>query len=80
VRIFRVDHPHTKPFPFWNGWPARFKREHPEVILLAEAFTGEVMYRLAKVAYSQSYTYFAWRNTSWELTQYFTEPEVCAHA
>jgi starch synthase (maltosyl-transferring) len=74
VRILRVDNPHTKPFVFWEWLIGEVKREHPEVILLSEAFTRpKVMYRLAKLGFSQSYTYFAWRNTSWELTQYFTE-------
>ena len=74
VKILRVDNPHTKPFPFWEWLSAEIKRENPEVILLSEAFTRpKVMYRLGKVGFSQSYTYFAWRNTSWELTQYFTE-------
>jgi starch synthase (maltosyl-transferring) len=74
VKILRVDNPHTKPFPFWEWLTTQIKRENPEVILLSEAFTRpKVMYRLGKVGFSQSYTYFAWRNTSWELTQYFTE-------
>ncbi|MBW1992570.1 MAG: alpha-1,4-glucan--maltose-1-phosphate maltosyltransferase [Deltaproteobacteria bacterium] len=74
VHIFRVDNPHTKPFPFWEWLITEIKREHPQVIFLAEAFTRpKVMYRLAKLGFSQSYTYFAWRNTKWELTQYFTE-------
>ncbi len=74
VRIFRVDNPHTKPFGFWDWLIAGVKRGHPEVIFLSEAFTRpRVMYRLAKGGFSQSYTYFAWRNTKWELTQYFTE-------
>jgi starch synthase (maltosyl-transferring) len=74
VRIFRVDNPHTKPFPFWEWMIGEVKRDHPDVIFLAEAFTRpKVMYRLAKVGFSQSYTYFAWRNTTWELSQYFTE-------
>jgi starch synthase (maltosyl-transferring) len=74
VSIFRVDNPHTKPFPFWEWLIGEVKRDHPEVIFLAEAFTRpKVMYRLAKAGFTQSYTYFAWRNTSWELTQYFTE-------
>ena len=74
VKIFRVDNPHTKPFGFWEWFIGELKRDHPEVILLSEAFTRpKVMYRLAKVGFSQSYTYFAWRNTSWELSQYFTE-------
>jgi starch synthase (maltosyl-transferring) len=74
VSIFRVDNPHTKPFAFWEWLIGEVKRDHPEVIFLAEAFTRpKVMYRLAKAGFSQSYTYFAWRNTTWELTQYFTE-------
>ncbi len=74
VRIFRVDNPHTKPFGFWEELIAKIKKEHPEVIFLSEAFTRpKVMYRLAKLGFTQSYTYFAWRNTKDELTQYFTE-------
>jgi starch synthase (maltosyl-transferring) len=74
VRIFRVDNPHTKPFAFWEWLIADVKRDYPEVIFLSEAFTRpKVMYRLAKLGFTQSYTYFAWKNSSWELTQYFTE-------
>jgi starch synthase (maltosyl-transferring) len=74
VKIFRVDNPHTKPFPFWEWLIGEVKRNHREVIFLAEAFTRpKVMYRLAKVGFSQSYTYFAWRNSAPELYQYFTE-------
>jgi starch synthase (maltosyl-transferring) len=74
VRIFRVDNPHTKPFAFWEWLIAEVKREHPEVLFLAEAFTRpKVMYELAKRGFTQSYTYFAWRNTRWDLTQYFAE-------
>ena len=74
VRIFRVDNPHTKPFPFWEWVIAEIKRDYPDALFLAEAFTRpKVMYRLAKLGFSQSYTYFAWRNTKPELTQYFTE-------
>ena len=74
VRIFRVDNPHTKPFPFWEWVIAELKQAHPETIFLAEAFTRpRVMHRLAKLGYTQSYTYFAWRNTKAELTDYFTE-------
>ena len=63
-RIFRVDNPHTKPFAFWEWVIGEVKREHPEVIFLAEAFTRpKVMYRLAKLGFTQSYTYFTWRNT-----------------
>ena len=74
VRIFRVDNPHTKPFHFWEWLIGEVRQDHPEVIFLAEAFTRpKVMYQLAKLGFTQSYTYFAWRNTKWELTQYFTE-------
>src|SRR3989440_614178 len=74
VRIFRVDNPHTKPFSFWEWLIGELKRSHPDSILLAEAFTRpKVMFRLAKIGFSQSYTYFAWRNTAYELYQYFTE-------
>ncbi|MGB6603060.1 MAG: alpha-1,4-glucan--maltose-1-phosphate maltosyltransferase [Steroidobacteraceae bacterium] len=74
VRIFRVDNPHTKPFAFWQWLIARVRRMHPEVIFLAEAFTRpDVMYRLAKAGFTQSYTYFTWRNTRQELISYFTE-------
>jgi len=74
VRIFRVDNPHTKPFAFWEWLIGEIKKDWPEVIFLAEAFTRpKVMHRLAKLGFSQSYTYFAWRNTKWELEQYFTE-------
>ncbi len=81
VAIFRVDNPHTKPFCFWEWLIAEVKSKHPEVIFLSEAFTRpKVMYRLAKLGFTQSYTYFAWRNTKPELEQYFTEltqTEVC---
>ena len=74
VRIFRVDNPHTKPFSFWEWVIGEIRRTHPEVIFLAEAFTRpKVMHRLAKLGFTQSYTYFAWRNTKRELTDYFTE-------
>ncbi len=74
VRIFRVDNPHTKPFELWEWLIAEIRRDHPETIFLAEAFTRpKVMYRLAKLGFSQSYTYFAWRNTKWELTEYLRE-------
>ena len=74
VRIFRVDNPHTKPFAFWEWLIAEVRREHPDVIFLAEAFTRpRVLEHLAKLGFSQSYTYFAWRNTPWELREYFTE-------
>jgi starch synthase (maltosyl-transferring) len=74
IRIFRVDNPHNKPFSFWEWLITDIKMSYPDVILLSEAFTRpKVMYQLAKLGFTQSYTYFAWRNTKWELTQYFTE-------
>jgi starch synthase (maltosyl-transferring) len=74
VRIFRVDNPHTKPFAFWEWLIAEVKRKFPDVLFLSEAFTRpNVMYELAKRGFTQSYTYFAWRNTHWDLTQYFRE-------
>ena len=74
VTIFRVDNPHTKAFAFWEWAITEIKRERPEVLFLAEAFTRpKVMHRLAKLGFSQSYTYFTWRNTRDELTSYFTE-------
>lgn len=74
VTVFRVDNPHTKPFPFWEWAIGEIKAVHPEVIFLAEAFTRpKIMHRLAKLGFTQSYTYFAWRNTKQELTEYFTE-------
>ena len=74
VDVFRVDNPHTKAFPFWEWALAELKREHPEALFLAEAFTRpKVMYRLAKVGFSQSYTYFTWRTHKQELTEYFQE-------
>jgi len=74
VRIFRVDNPHTKPFPFWEWLINEIKHDCPEAIFLAEAFTRpKVLYCLAKLGFTQSYNYFPWRNTRWELTQFFTE-------
>ncbi len=74
IRIFRVDNPHTKPFAFWEWLISEVKSEYPEAIFLAEAFTRPpVMSQLAKLGFTQSYTYFAWRNTKQELTEYFTE-------
>lgn len=76
IHIFRVDNPHTKPFDFWEWLIGEVKREHPEVIFLSEAFTRpKVMYQLAKLGFTQSYTYFAWKNSSWEIAEYFTELE-----
>jgi len=74
VKIFRVDNPHTKAFPFWEWAITEVQRVHPDVIFLAEAFTRpKVMHRLAKLGFSQSYTYYTWRNTKQELIAYFTE-------
>jgi starch synthase (maltosyl-transferring) len=74
VRIFRVDNPHTKPFAFWEWLIAEIHRHHPDVVFLAEAFTRPaVMQRLAKLGFSQSYTYFTWRTTKAELSEYLTE-------
>ena len=74
VRVFRVDNPHTKAIPFWEWVIAEVHRRHPEVIFLAEAFTRPaVMHRLAKVGFTQSYTYFTWRNSKVELADYLTE-------
>jgi starch synthase (maltosyl-transferring) len=74
VRIFRVDNPHTKAFAFWEWVIGEIKRSHPDVIFLAEAFTRpKVMHRLAKLGFTQSYTYFTWRTSKQQLTEYFTE-------
>ncbi len=74
IRIFRVDNPHTKPFDFWEWLIAGIKTKYPEVLFLSEAFTRpKVMYRLSKLGFTQSYTYFAWRNTKAELMEYFAE-------
>jgi starch synthase (maltosyl-transferring) len=74
VKIFRVDNPHTKAFAFWEWAIAELKQAHPDVIFLSEAFTRpKVMHRLAMLGFTQSYTYFTWRNTRQELTDYFTE-------
>jgi starch synthase (maltosyl-transferring) len=74
VRIFRVDNPHTKAFGFWEWVIDEIQRSTPDAIFLAEAFTRpKVMHRLAKLGFTQSYTYFTWRNTKRELTDYFTE-------
>ena len=74
VKIFRVDNPHTKSFRFWEWALGDIKRQHPDTIFLSEAFTRpKVMRYLAKSGFSQSYTYFTWRNAKDELTEYFTE-------
>ena len=83
VRIFRVDNPHTKAFAFWDWTINSIHEEHPDVIFLAEAFTRpKVMAKLAKLGFTQSYTYFTWRNTKHELIEYMTElssPETAAY-
>ncbi len=74
VKIFRVDNPHTKPFAFWEWLIRETRTKHPEVIFLSEAFTRpSVKYRLAKIGFNQSYTYFTWRNTKYEIMQYVNE-------
>lgn len=74
VHIFRVDNPHTKPFNFWEWLIREVRNEHPQIIFLSEAFTRpRVMERLAKIGFTQSYTYYTWRNTAYEIKQYMTE-------
>ncbi len=74
IRSFRVDNPHTKPLPFWQWLIASVKAEYPDALFLSEAFTRpKPMFQLAKVGFSQSYTYFTWRNDKAALTAYFTE-------
>ena len=74
VRLFRVDNPHTKPLPFWEWMIAEVQARYPDAVFLAEAFTRpKVMYRLAKCGFSQSYTYFTWRNSRQEFVEYLTE-------
>ena len=74
VKIFRVDNPHTKPVNFWEWLIGEVNGKHPEVIFLAEAFTRPaMMHSLGKVGFQQSYTYFTWRNSKWELEQYLNE-------
>ena len=74
INVFRVDNPHTKPFYFWNWIISEVKQKHPDVIFLAEAFTApKVMARLAKEGYTQSYTYFTWRNSKHEFIEYMNE-------
>ncbi|WP_030769050.1 alpha-1,4-glucan--maltose-1-phosphate maltosyltransferase [Streptomyces sp. NRRL F-2664] len=81
VRIFRVDNPHTKPVVFWQKVIADINKSDPDVIFLAEAFTRPAMMRaLASVGFQQSYTYFTWRNTKAELTEYVTELSSTASA
>jgi starch synthase (maltosyl-transferring) len=74
VRVFRVDNPHTKPLAFWEWFIREIHSVYPDTIFLAEAFTRpKMMKELAKLGFSQSYTYFTWRNTKWELETYLTE-------
>lgn len=74
IRVFRVDNPHTKPFYFWGWLIGEIKKTHPDVLFLAEAFTRpKIMNELAKQGFSQSYTYFTWRNSKKELTEYVQE-------
>lgn len=74
IRIFRVDNPHTKAFRFWEWCIAEMKKKYPDSVFLSEAFTKpKVMQHLAKIGFCQSYTYFTWRNTKWEIEQYMRE-------
>jgi starch synthase (maltosyl-transferring) len=79
VKLLRVDNPHTKPLPFWQWMIGDIRSRHPDVVFLAEAFTRpKLMYRLAKIGFSQSYTYFTWRETKRELQEYLTELNTTA--
>ena len=74
VKVFRVDNPHTKPFPFWEWLIQEIHAVDRDVIFLAEAFTRRaVMRELGKLGFTQSYTYFTWKNSRWELTEYVNE-------
>jgi starch synthase (maltosyl-transferring) len=74
VTVFRVDNPHTKPLAFWEWLIREVRAEHPEVVFLAEAFTRRALMRaLAKIGFDQSYTYFTWKQSRWELTEYVVE-------
>jgi starch synthase (maltosyl-transferring) len=74
IKVYRVDNPHTKPFYFWGWLIAEVKKKHPDVLFLAEAFTRpKIMHELAKQGFSQSYTYYTWRNSKAELQEYVTE-------
>jgi starch synthase (maltosyl-transferring) len=74
VRVFRVDNPHTKPVPFWEWLIAEIRRDDPEVVFLAEAFTRPAMMKtLGKIGFNQSYTYFTWKNTKWELLEFMED-------
>jgi starch synthase (maltosyl-transferring) len=74
VKVFRVDNPHTKPFPFWEWLIEEIRKDDPDVLFLAEAFTRrKVMQELAKLGFNQSYTYFTWKNARWEIVEYLNE-------
>ncbi len=74
VRIFRVDNPHTKPFPFWEWMMKELKSRNDDIIYLAEAFTRpRIMQRLGRLTFTQSYTYYTWRNNKWEIKDYVEE-------
>ncbi|WP_165733711.1 alpha-1,4-glucan--maltose-1-phosphate maltosyltransferase [Polaribacter sp. 20A6] len=74
INVFRVDNPHTKPYFFWGWIIAEVKKQHPDVLFLAEAFTRpKIMQQLAKQGYTQSYTYFTWRDSKHELIEYMNE-------
>jgi starch synthase (maltosyl-transferring) len=74
VRVFRVDNPHTKPVPFWEWLIAEIRRDDPEIVFLAEAFTRPAMMKtLGKIGFNQSYTYFTWKNTKWELLEFMAD-------
>lgn len=74
IKVYRVDNPHTKPFYFWGWLIAEVKKKHPDVLFLAEAFTRpKIMHELAKQGFTQSYTYFTWRNSKAELIDYVNE-------
>lgn len=76
IRVFRVDNPHTKPFDFWEWILKEVKREFPDTVFLAEAFTRpKVMYELSKIGFTLSYSYFTWRNFNYEIMEYFREIE-----
>jgi len=80
VKVFRVDNPHTKPLNFWHWLIWEVKKTDPDVIFLAEAFTRPaMMHTLAQIGFTQSYTYFTWRTTKWELEQYGRELVAAAH-
>lgn len=83
VKIFRVDNPHTKPIEFWKWLISGVREKHPDVLFFAEAFTRpKVMYELSKIGFTQSYSYFTWKNYHYELIEYFTElnsPPVSEH-